>query len=538
MKNFKITNLSIPVLILLQLCIASAAYSTSPISNDGGTIGGVFCAMCTVENPNNSMDGNLNTYQNYELTAGALTYGETNYDFGSDIPATSIITLTVSFPDLVSNTFGGILASTVFENTEITFFDALDNAIYTYDASNNTAVEVLDDNLNLVAIKIINQYSNVRKIRFRSGGIASVVGDVRLHDLSYEVETFVFSDRNVDFGYFNGTSLVSLDLDHQIINPDLAVFEGTAQNFDVNSEYTSFKYLLNVNLGTEYLFAKYDWTGLNYSALDNDLYIMLEDANLIAVSDIKLLFDSDMIEILVGYSDGSSESFGNGNPLVSAETQVLGSGRFYLQIDIDDTKLISDVEIRFNPFVSLLSELRLYSIFLASPTVGNPLPVEFLGMDVQTANREATITWSTACESNCDYFLLDHLSADGDLIESYEVEGAGSTQNLSNYQLNIDVNLEELTYVQLSQVDFNGTQSMLQIESIIDNTSEIIVYPNPSRGVVNVHGVKKEELVLISEEGKFIQAMTTGENLIETNGKFFVIDASTGQNLETIIVVQ
>ena len=160
----------------------------------------------------------------------------------------SIIQIRAAFPDLVSNTFDGILGENIFNNVEIILLDNLDNPIFQYDLSNKPAVEVLSGASNLIEIKLFNSYSNVRKVAFKAGGLTSIVGDVHLYELYYTTESILPVDRKVETGHFNGLINLPLGLNHQIEDSDHALYNPVTESFDLNSEYSSFKFLLNSSI--------------------------------------------------------------------------------------------------------------------------------------------------------------------------------------------------------------------------------------------------------------------------------------------------
>ena len=118
------------------------------------------------------------------------------------------------------------------------------------------------------------------------------------------------------------------------------------------------------------------------------------------------------------------------------------------------------------------------------------LPVEFLGFDATSlGNQEVDLEWATATEQNNDYFEVLR-SADGNMWESIaQVDGAGTTDQVSTYQLRDAVPFQGVVYYQLKQVDFNGTYSfsdILEIEVGYQEPLQLTAYPNPANDHVNL----------------------------------------------------
>ncbi len=96
---------------------------------------------------------------------------------------------------------------------------------------------------------------------------------------------------------------------------------------------------------------------------------------------------------------------------------------------------------------------------LASLTTENPLPVELLWFNAFAKDDKVIIEWTTASETNCDYFGIQR-SVDGrTFTEIGRVKGAGNSNLLQHYRM-IDENpWEDLSYYRLRQVDFDGKET-------------------------------------------------------------------------------
>lgn len=98
-----------------------------------------------------------------------------------------------------------------------------------------------------------------------------------------------------------------------------------------------------------------------------------------------------------------------------------------------------------------------------------PLPIELLSFNVNNTNNKNIIVWSTATETNNDYFTLER-STDGVEWETIStVNGHGNPNTLSKYHITDKSYINTLNYYRLSQVDFNGNTESFSVVSI-DNT--------------------------------------------------------------------
>lgn len=99
----------------------------------------------------------------------------------------------------------------------------------------------------------------------------------------------------------------------------------------------------------------------------------------------------------------------------------------------------------------------------------SPLPVELIAFTGENKGRFNELSWSTASESNNDYFLLEN-SQDGVNWNTIATEnGAGNSTQLQNYGYQHGNFANKLNYYRLSQVDFDGTRKVYKIVPI-DNT--------------------------------------------------------------------
>lgn len=96
----------------------------------------------------------------------------------------------------------------------------------------------------------------------------------------------------------------------------------------------------------------------------------------------------------------------------------------------------------------------------------SPLPIELFHFDVQCASdkRSATIHWTTASETNNDFFTIEK-SEDGVIfLPIGTVRGAGnSTQSIDYVFTDNDVKTGSVSYYRLKQTDFDGKNKTFNI---------------------------------------------------------------------------
>jgi hypothetical protein len=126
--------------------------------------------------------------------------------------------------------------------------------------------------------------------------------------------------------------------------------------------------------------------------------------------------------------------------------------------------------------------------------MGNtPFPVEWLSFNAQwlTAGESALLNWSTASEKDNSHFTLLRSTDGQNWEEVAQINGAGTTSNISQYTY-IDNSLKHLNtsklkhvYYRLMQTDYNGQFSFSEIRELsVVTQSGISVSPNPGTNPV------------------------------------------------------
>jgi hypothetical protein len=88
------------------------------------------------------------------------------------------------------------------------------------------------------------------------------------------------------------------------------------------------------------------------------------------------------------------------------------------------------------------------------------LDVSYTEISVSHKNGKTTVRWSTASETNNDYFIVEESTNGVDFYEVGRVKGAGNSHNLKHYKFELRRNPDETHYYRLTQVDFDGSKSI------------------------------------------------------------------------------
>lgn len=156
-----------------------------------------------------------------------------------------------------------------------------------------------------------------------------------------------------------------------------------------------------------------------------------------------------------------------------------------------------------------------------------PLPIELLKFNtIVNNNSKIESNWVTASEINNDYFTLERSidAVDWEIVK--DIDGAGNSSSLLNYNT-IDENpFFGISYYRLKQTDFDGEYSYSQIKSVnIEKfaNSQIEIYPNPVNNYLTLSGDKTElsDIIIYNLLGQDVTRVTTQ---ISNTGSKLVID--------------
>lgn len=116
-----------------------------------------------------------------------------------------------------------------------------------------------------------------------------------------------------------------------------------------------------------------------------------------------------------------------------------------------------------------------------------PLPIEFLNFTVIPLTSEVQLDWSTASESNNDYFTIER-SINGFLFESIgTVSGAGNSVSVLKYKYDDTDPFNGTSYYRLKQTDFDGKTSYSTMVAITFNQqNHDNLYPNPAKEFIYI----------------------------------------------------
>ena len=161
----------------------------------------------------------------------------------------------------------------------------------------------------------------------------------------------------------------------------------------------------------------------------------------------------------------------------------------------------------------------------------NPLPIELLSFTALPCNKNVCLNWTTATETNNDYFTIEKTT---DMIHYQwvaKVNGAGNTVVMNSYTASDHSPYNGVSYYRLKQTDYNGSVTYSDIRQVnfdaaLSADFTFSMYPNPGNG---------DNVSITMQAAKGSQVIV---NVYDVNGKLVyetsIISAESGQNVFTL----
>lgn len=128
-----------------------------------------------------------------------------------------------------------------------------------------------------------------------------------------------------------------------------------------------------------------------------------------------------------------------------------------------------------------------FSLFAVAQAT-SPLPIELLSFTGKSDGTKNKLMWTTASETNNDYFTLER-SENGLTFEPFtQVDGAGNSSVHIDYSAYDPSPYNGITYYRLKQTDYNGRfmySPVIEVENKMDQIAVSNVHPNPTNDDLN-----------------------------------------------------
>ena len=196
---------------------------------------------------------------------------------------------------------------------------------------------------------------------------------------------------------------------------------------------------------------------------------------------------------------GSSGTLDNGDVLAS-DTGLPGNagiGGFVFKVCLENVGT-------FTSDVALTAVSTTFTSTLNGFTInGQALPVKFNTFDASLMNSKSLLSFSTASETNNDYFTIER-SSDGVEFDAIgEIKGAGNSSSELKYEFTDENPLPGINYYRIKQTDFDGKYSYTEIKSVRHHVSKITVSPLRTDGRLQITSTQDNyDVVLYNAAGQ------------------------------------
>ncbi len=170
---------------------------------------------------------------------------------------------------------------------------------------------------------------------------------------------------------------------------------------------------------------------------------------------------------------------------------------------------------------------------LGSSSSNNPLPIALLSFEASVCGSAVCLAWQTASETDNDFFTVEK-SKDGKHWEHVvDVEGAGNSYSVLNYNAIDRWPFMGLSYYRLKQTDFNGAFGYSPEEAVRlehAHSGGITLYPNPSSHIINIKSLSDDlhSIRIFNAIGQELTSLLRVVQQSETHVQFDISNLAPG----------
>lgn len=164
---------------------------------------------------------------------------------------------------------------------------------------------------------------------------------------------------------------------------------------------------------------------------------------------------------------------------------------------------------------------------LGNTNLAAPLPVELLSFRAEGRQGAVDLFWSTASETNNDYFTVERSKSGTEWENVTQIPGAGTSNVKIDYTATDDGPYSGASYYRLRQTDLDGQYSYSGVVRIVIPVEDaLIVHPNPTRGSFTILAPFKfnhDQVQLFNTAGKPVAVSMQ----LKSSGSEAVIDSGS-----------
>jgi hypothetical protein len=185
-----------------------------------------------------------------------------------------------------------------------------------------------------------------------------------------------------------------------------------------------------------------------------------------------------------------------------------------------------------------------------APLEGPPMPVEFIWVKATTDNNHVNVSWSTASETNNNFFTIER-SNNGIAFETLATEnGAGNSNSILTYHFKDIDPISGINYYRIKHTDYDGkyAYSVIEVVKISPDETGFSVFPNPVKSganlqVIPLNSVGDYTLAIYSVTGQKFSDYSANESTsvaidesIPKGIYYIVASMKTEKHIEKIVI--
>lgn len=330
--------------------------------------------------------------------------------------------------------------------------------------------------------------------------------------------------------------------------------------------------------GTKYVLDKFTFTGLTPCQVANTCAPIANNDYFDAA--LQSFTNSALLANVYGTNLNYTPSGANVNNVTRSLTNVGFSPEGGVDYDIDNTPLAnmnfnlltqnftaadasftfnSDGTFTFNRINTSMSSFQ-FTYRLTAPNAlfddatvrilfgtGGPLPVKLLFFDAAKTSNGINLSWQTAFESNnkgFEVFRKTGVSFEKITFVNSKAPGGNSTSQIEYNFTDNGKFTEKVIYYRLKQIDLDGKETISEIKAVNNGglKQPVLVYPNPSRGEVNIilanSGNHSVDVINSNGASVYSQKNAVNKRLIISNLKTGVYSVRIVNNSDNSVSVQ
>lgn len=178
--------------------------------------------------------------------------------------------------------------------------------------------------------------------------------------------------------------------------------------------------------------------------------------------------------------------------------------------------------------------------FLPFGALTVPLPVSYVNQTLTATTNSIVYHWTTATENNNSHFEVQK-STDGVFWNTIgSKQGAGNSYENHSYEFIDNQPLPGYNLYRLKQVDIDGVYQYSEVQKYYwEGTDDnVLIYPNPSNGIVYISGMVQPDIKIFSLATTHIVAESKQSQQIDIsnlpNGVYY-IELSNGLGSDRIV---